>query len=782
MAELSTTRSNFYKQIYFPSTYYKEVFDLTLEEAKDTQKAQAELQKLLIDADTNLARLSETFRERALSPGQQLQVQADRELLDKEEGDAEAGAAALRKLEATALAEARNAVNLGLQKAKEDFGPVGRNTATYNDTVAAAAKSAMSPYGKRPAIQRAIFNAIAAEFGESEGLLNAGRTVLNDASLDYGKIREAANSPADKAALAALENATAGEEPTTPAGKRAQANLDAMASPFANASTEQTNRVAAGLESDKEDELLRLYLSRLQDKETPGEVTEEEIAADPQLAEAEAVYENVRAKNSYLKSAAKWFSAEYLSSLKTKSNLEKKAATDPFDGLDPYRWAQREALKRGGYTKESLLHLQALTTRPELAPYVNPAFTRLRAEGGLEPRTAAEAAIQEAFMQSKGKLTVAELDSLLASKRSEQIGMGREAAQATRKGARGAALGLAAEEEAKGGDVVKAQRGVKAEGRQKGRDLKATARDVGNMYTDPAAAEDAKAYLLALRLNKAGTPATPDTGTKIEVAVTEADVTPTAKDAAGAAANRAAAAAKATAQKTANAAEQEAAKAQLDQQARNRASTELEGGMFAGTTGTIIEDEVDKTFTDRTPLMQNLKAQQEKLKARQPQPLTDWDKSEGAIVPDPTGPGFSYTRRGGKLYSIPDGVGGIPVEVPVGTRAYAAIESALKTGKVPATPEATQPAATPVTPRRPKAPTAAVAPPVAAPAPVAAPVVVPAPAPAPAAPTAPPAAPPPAPAPVNEATQLRNFIRTGAIQRGTPQYDAAIQRLADLEG
>jgi hypothetical protein len=778
MAELSTKRSNFYKQIYFPSTYYKEVFDLTLEEAKDKQKAQAELQKLLIDADTNLARLSETFRERALSPGQQLQVQADRELLDKEKEGAEAGAAALRNLEATAKADARTAINLALQKAKEESGPVGRNTALYADTVAAAAKSVMSSYSDKPAIQRAIFNAIAAEYGESEGLLNAGRTVLNDASLDYGKIREAAASPEDKAALAALKNAKAGEEPTTPAGKRAQANLDAMASPFANASTEQTNRVAAGID-DTEDELLRLYLGRLQDKDSPGEVTEAEIAADPRLAEAEAVYEKVRAENSYQKSAAEWYSAEYLSSLKTKSNLEKKAATDPFDGLDPYRWSQREALKRGGYTKESLLHLQALTTRPELAPYVNPAFTRLRAEGGLEPRTAAEAAIQEAFVQSKGKLTIAELDSLLANKRSEQIGMGREAAQATRKGARGAALGLAAEEEAKGGDVVKAQRGVKAEGRQKARDLKATARDVGNMYTDPAAADEAKAYLLALRLNKAGTPAAPDTGTKIEVAVTEADVTPTAKDAAGAAANRAAAAAKAAAQKTAdNAAEQEAAKAQLDQRARNRASTELEGGMFAGTTGTIIEDEVDKTFTDRTPLMQNLKAQQEKLKARQPQPLTDWDRSEGAIVPDPTGPGFSYTRRGGKLYSIPDGVGGIPVEVPVGTRAYAAIESALKTGKVPAAPKATRPAATPVAAATPKAPTAAVAPPVAAPAPVAAPVVVPAPAPAPAAPTAPPAAPPP----VNEAQQLRGLLKSKMIVPGTPQYDAALLRLDELEG
>ena len=406
----------------------------------------------------------------------------------------------------------------------------------------------MSPYGKRPAIQRAIFNAIAAEYGQSEGLLNAGRTVLNDASLDYNKIREAANSPEDKAALAALKNAKAGEEPTTPAGEAAQARLDAMASPFANGSTEQTDRVAAGLESDEEDALLRLYLSRLQDKNSPGEVTEAEIAAEPRLAEAELVYQKVSAQNSYQKSASEWYAAEYLSALKTKSNLEKKAATDPFDDLGPYRWAQREALKRGGYTKESLLHLQALTTRPELAPYVNPAFTRLRAEGGLEPRTASEAAIQEAFVQSKGKLTIAELDSLLTDKRSEQIASGREAAQGARKGGRDRALMLGEQGGVEPLDTVRAQRAAKAGGRQQARDLKATAREVGNMYTDPAAAEDAKAYLLALRLNKAGTPATPDTGTKIEVAVTEADVTPTAKDAAGANVNRAAAAGKSAAE------------------------------------------------------------------------------------------------------------------------------------------------------------------------------------------------------------------------------------------
>lgn len=718
MAELSTKRSNFYKQIYFPSTYYKEVFDLTLEEAKDTQKAQAELQKLLIDADTNLARLSETFRERALSPSQQLQVQADEELLAAEAKGAERGAAATRAFAANPARGATNSIEIALASAKGDAPTLPE--AERRKIVASEAKRAMA--NQPPAIQRRIANDLASKYGKTAELLAAVQETLGTPGLTFGGIAEQVASKEDTAVIEATKKSGVVAGPKTPAGEAAQARLDAMASPFANASTEQTNRVAAGID-DTEDELLRLYLGRLQDKDSPGEVTEAEIAADPRLAEAEAVYEKVRAENSYQKSAAEWYSAEYLSSLKTKSNLEKKAATDPFDGLDPYRWAQREALKRGGYTKESLLHLQALTTRPELAPYVNPAFTRLRAEGGLDPKSAAEATIKAAF-EANPKLTIAELDAILEKKRADLTKQGRQDARAVMKEARG-------ELTVSGKEMVTLSPAEELAGVSKGekarmlakRERKGARETANELYASPEAADEAKAYLLALRLNKAGTPAAPDTGTKIEVPVTEADTTTTAKDAAGADVNRAAAAAKATAQQTStDAAEREAARADLraraqeqravlDQRARDRASTELEGDLLSGSKGAVLEptpDEIDTTLQDRIKTLPP--AAQDLLRAASGQP--------------------------------------------------------------PLTPAPKAPAP------RPKAPTAA-------PKPAAAvPPVKPAPAPkaAPAAPTAPPAAPPPAPPPVNEAQQLRGLLKSKVIVPGTPQYDAALLRLDELEG
>jgi hypothetical protein len=69
---------------------------------------------------------------------------------------------------------------------------------------------------------------------------------------------------------------------------------------------------------------------------------------------------------------------------------------------------------------------------------------------------------------------------------------------------------------------------------------------------------------------------------------------------------------------------------------------------------------------------------------------------------------------------------------------------------------------------------------------VAPPATPPAPTPAPAPATRPvpiqAPAPAPAPAPVNEAAQLRSLLRSGAIPKGTAQYEAALERLDALEG
>ncbi len=530
MAELSTKRANFYKQVYFPSTYYKEVFEVTLDEAKDIQEAQKELNKLLIDADTNLARLSETFRERALSPGQQLQVQADEALLATEAGareSAAAFAASMRRnpVSATGLTKAIADAKIGeggqtptaADTAKRALTAVYREASKYAQSNPAMARRIMAD-GLRAAEGQGIeFGAVATELNQrvqeiaGQGVTRAGLTAK-------------VGSDEDKAQVASFTGGAAA--PATPTAQAAQARLDALSSPFANASTEQTARVAAGLKSDKEDELLRLYLSRLQDKDTPGVVTPEEFEAEPRLAAAEQVYNDVKARNSYLKSAAEWYSDEYLTALKTKSNLEAQAKkkAEEFRGLDPYRWAQQEALKRGGYTKESLLHLRMLTDRPDLAPYVNPAFTRLRAEGGLAPASAAEATVRAAFEQNPN-LTVAELDGLLREKRAALTKQGRQV---------GREAGFLTREAA-----------------QERRGARETANE---LYATPEAADAAKAYLLALRLNRAGTPATPDVGTKVEFPVTAADVAPTPVNTVAADAARAAADAKAKAEEDARAA------------------------------------------------------------------------------------------------------------------------------------------------------------------------------------------------------------------------------------
>ena len=106
MAELSPTRSNFYKQVYFPSTYYKQVFDVTLEEAGDLKKAQDELEKLLLNASGNLTRLYAEVRPSKLNPQALREVEEARlkiEEYDKTQGKSKDFASSLRKNPVAAL-------------------------------------------------------------------------------------------------------------------------------------------------------------------------------------------------------------------------------------------------------------------------------------------------------------------------------------------------------------------------------------------------------------------------------------------------------------------------------------------------------------------------------------------------------------------------------------------------------------------------------------------------------------------------------------------------------
>lgn len=730
---MSTKRANFYKEVYFPSVYYKEVFATTLEEAKDIQEARAELDKLIIDADTNLARLSETFRERALSPSQQLQVQADKDLLAAEGAQAERGAAATRAFAADPAAGPRSKIELELDNRKK--AGTGTTDAEKSNIVAVEAKRSMA--GQPPAIQRRIYADLAAKYGTSGPLTVALQDALGQPGLQHADILAQVASPEDKAVIEGMKRTGATPGPKTPAGEAAQARLDAMASPFANASTEQTTHIAAGI-TDGEDELLRLYLSRLQDRESPGMVSEAELAANPELVEAEQVYNRVKADNSFQKSAAEWFSSEYLTALNTKARLEKKAEADPFEGLDPYRWAQKQAFERGGYTKESVLYLRMLTERPDLAPYVTPAFDRLRDEKGIEPKDAAEAVVKEAFIQSKGKLTVAELDAELAKKRAELTKTGRQVAR---------------------------EEGVTM---REGMDIRKTTRATAKeLYGSPEAAEAAKAYLLALRLNAAGTKAAPTSGTEI---VAPAPLTPPVPPqvSAGATVNRAESNAKAAAQRAAEGAQ---------------AAQEAEGGSAPTPTPTppqappkpppapapspTPEDEVERTLQERvrTELPPAQQAFLSALPGRE-LPAGQQAPSTGGrgFTTDPTDPDYKYMLTPSGDYAVL--YKGLPTTpAKKGSRAARSIERVMA-GQSPL-PALPKPA--PVPAPAPPAPMKRLTLP---------PTDIPAPTPAP----APTPVPAPTPAPASEATQLRNLIKSGTVKRGTPQYDAAIQRLADLEG
>lgn len=546
---MSTKRSNFYTEVYFPSVYYKEVFATTLEDAKSIQEAQAQLNKLLIDADSNLAKLSETFRERALSPSQQLQLQADQQLLAGEaaaRGGAAQFAQSMRTNPVVALNLQEKIANAKIGEggqtptdadtAKRALTTIYREASKYTTSNPAMARRIMVD-GLRNAEQQGIkFGSVATEVNQRVQAIAGQGVTRADLATKVG-------STEDRAQIGAFTGgATA---PPSPAAQEAQFRLNAMASPFANASTEQTAHIAAGI-SDTDDELLRLYLSRLQDSDTPGVVSEAELAANPALIEAEQVYQRVRADSSYQKSAAEWFSSEYLSALTTKSNLEQQASKDPFGGLDPYRWAQRQAFDRGGYTKESVIYLRMLSERPELAPYVTPAFERLRDPKGIDPQNAAEAVIRAAYEQNP-KLTVAELDTLLADKRAALAKSGRQAAR-------------------QAGALTEEGRTERRAGRQVGREL----------YGTPAAADDAKAYLIALRLNASGTQATPTTGKEI---VAPAPPTPPAAPAetASIAASKAALAARQAAQPPAPAPSVDTAgiESQIDQYLQDRARTAL---------------------------------------------------------------------------------------------------------------------------------------------------------------------------------------------------------------
>lgn len=725
MAELSNKRSAFYKQVYFPATYYKEVFQLTQEEAQTIREERQQLEKLLIDADTNLSRLSETFRNRSLSPSQEVALRADEAIILREQTLRERRAAGQRELGANPAAGIPNAINLAIRKEKSNQGLRASDTLAPADLAKVVADAVEGQLSADPTVQRAMLlkaKEAAEGLGGAKGavidaLQGVAADTFGDPNITFGQMKELFDGPGDKARLAALMAATAGD--ATPEEKAARDRMNFLTSPYSDGSVDPSGHVAAGIE-EAEDDLLRLYLSRLQDKDTPGVVTPEEFEAEPRLAAAEQVYNDVKARNSYLKSAAEWYSDEYLSALRTKDRLTKQAAVEPFDGLDPYRWAQKKALERGGYTEESLLELDARINRPDVAPLVRPAFTRLRAEGGLAPKTEIEKLVEAAF-KNKPTLTAAELESVLRDKRREERQGGRQAAtQAT--GAAG-------------------RREARAQGRESARDF----------LGSPENIEAAKVYLLAMKYAQSGITPDPKAGDEVKTKVSKADLLPTpastaAADAAAAAAARAAAQAGPTGAPAPAPAPTPAPPAPTPQEPPTGEEGVVE----------LPPQKLDLTEGE-APTVEDL---EEEVVGRT------------GFTTDPTNPDYKYRLMPDGNYAVL--YKGLPTTTAKkGTRAHQSIASVLRGGAplpasrpkqtTPAAPAAAAPAAAPAA-ERPMLGSE--------PAP---------PAPASAAPAAAPAPPPKVVPPMSEAAQLRGFIKDGTIKPGTPQYQAVLRRVAELE-
>lgn len=456
VSALGTRRKDFYRETYFPAIYYAEVFKDAYAETQNEVQAQAKLQDRLIDAQGNLARLSETFRERQPGPGQAQALVQARYNLDQLAGQ-----------RAGALAATQGRVSRGLGS---DVAERVRAYAASNPGLPAAklteyagkelAKDASKV--RDPAIARALIvdaterirtaTGVPLPFTVVEPVIQAQAWGRGQSLADVQ--RQAATAEDKKAVASYAQSGGKALAEVTPQEVGDRALLDAARSPYANGQLDNP------LSSD-EDELLQLYLQALQDRDSPGVVTDAEIkdakAAGVDLARGEAIYKQAQASGSYLKSQAEWFAAEYLGAIRTQADLERKIKDGPTI-TDPYQEAQRRALKRGGYSEADVVKMQLRGSGIE--KYVDGAYARAR--DGVDPTDDLEKIVRAAWLQSGKRLTVGELEGLLRDKKKDQV-----------QAIRGVTTSAAA----------------KIKGKQQ----------VRNLY-DNAGIEDAKTYLLALGL------------------------------------------------------------------------------------------------------------------------------------------------------------------------------------------------------------------------------------------------------------------------------------------
>ena len=394
MPELTNTRSDYLREVYFPTVYYTEVLDYTLKEIESEQEALKQLDSLILKANANTARLAETYRERAPSPGQAIRLIESRRIMRDYDASIEAQ-------RASSAGFAANPGRAGIEAVRVYSAAEGapdRAVAAEAVKIATRAASGIS----NPALKRKAF----VDIMESTGvdyknlapveLNRAVRATFDDA---YANVVSKAGSQEDAAARSAAGEFATPEKPS--AILLAEGEVSAAESPFPH------GKMVSGL-TPEEEALRNEFVNRLRDEKSPGEAKLSEFKTRDQYEKARKAYQLARDTGGYLKSDAEWFAADYLSAVQTEAALKRKQEEGP-TYEDPYREAQKRALERGGYTPEEV-HFMAYQGSPAQAR-VRPSFAR--AYEDITPQTEQEKQVFRLWQVSREELDVGELEALL---------------------------------------------------------------------------------------------------------------------------------------------------------------------------------------------------------------------------------------------------------------------------------------------------------------------------------------------------------------------------------
>ena len=405
---LSSTRSDYLREVYFPTVYYAEVLEYTIKEVESEQEAFRELDNLILKANANTARLAETYRERASGWGEQRSLRDAQYVINQYRVGVESAGNAARN-------KAANPGSAGKAELEDLNIGIDDNRARAENAVKIAEKHASRE--NNPALARLAYKQIIEKVGydivfaeRSDALAKSVQRLFGE-DTTYNAVVSATNSQADKDARTRYANSAGtpevdlealAEDPSKPLElRKAAASIVASESSFVH------RKKLSGL-SPEEEKLRDLFLKSLRDEDSPGEAKLSEFEDAEQYEKAREAYQLARDTGGYLTADAEWFAAEFLSAVQTEAALKRRQKAGP-TYEDPYREAQRRALERGGYTPEEV-HFMAYRGDPAQAR-VRPSFAR--AYEDITPKTELEKQVYRLWEQSREELDVGELEALL---------------------------------------------------------------------------------------------------------------------------------------------------------------------------------------------------------------------------------------------------------------------------------------------------------------------------------------------------------------------------------